>query len=193
MSRWIRKDRVWPAIVIGVLALDVAVGIAMMRVADDDPTYAIEPDYYHKAITWDSTVAQAERNRALGWTLAPTLGARGMGRPAALALQLRDRIGQPIDSAVVRVEAMPVAHANAVVEVTLPGAGQGSYGAPVTIAEPGLWEFRLMARRGEDRFTADFRLEVPDTGAARLVTGRPWEAPPARLEAGVRPDRPSGP
>ena len=29
-----------------------------MRIANDDPSFAIEPDYYRKAVTWDSTLAQ---------------------------------------------------------------------------------------------------------------------------------------
>jgi nitrogen fixation protein FixH len=192
VSPLIRKDRIWPAIIVSVLVVDVGVGVVMMRVANDDPTFAVEPDYYHKAVAWDSTVAQAERNRSLGWQVMPSLGRVEAGKDAALTLTLRDSAGALVHGAEVHVEAMPVAHANELMEATLPAGEAGGYTAEVPITRAGLWELRVVATRGSDRFTADLRLDASTSGEARVVTDRPWQASPSRLEAGTRAEDGTG-
>ena len=52
-----------------VLALTVAGNLWVMRIANADPSFSVEPDYYRKAVDWDSTMAQRARNEALGWQL----------------------------------------------------------------------------------------------------------------------------
>lgn len=187
MTRWVPRERIWPMIIGAVLLLDVAVGVTLIRVAGNDPTGAIEPDYYRKAVTWDSTMAQADRNRALGWTVSPALDAIGDRSRPTLSVILHDAEGVPITGARVRVEAMPIAHANDVLEAALAEGDSGRYEARLPVEASGLWEVRMVARRGRDRFTADFRLDATPGRAARLVTGRPWEATPDRVQAGIRP------
>ena len=63
----------WPIGITTVLATTVAANLWVMRIANDDPSFAIEPDYYQKAIMWDSTLAQARRDAILGWRLTPQL------------------------------------------------------------------------------------------------------------------------
>ena len=43
----------WPIAITGVLAATVAANIWVAKIASDDPSFAIEQDYYRKAITWD--------------------------------------------------------------------------------------------------------------------------------------------
>jgi nitrogen fixation protein FixH len=177
MSPLIRKERIWPTIIISVLVLDVAVGFAMMRLASDDPHAAIESDYYRKAVTWDSTMAQVGRNAALGWTIQPSLGAITPRREAPLTLHLRDRSGAPVTDATILIEAVQVAHAGEIVHGTLTGAGDSGYATSLPMTRPGLWELRVIATRGSDRFTADLRLNASTTGDAVVVTERPGDAP----------------
>jgi nitrogen fixation protein FixH len=188
MSPLLRKDRIWPTIIVGVLVVDVAVGFAMMRLAADDPHAAIEPDYYHKAIIWDSTMAQADRNAALGWTLEPSLGAITARHDAPLTLRVHDRTGAAVTGATLQVQAMQVAHADEVVHATLTAAGDGDYVTELPMTRPGLWELRVVATRGGDRFTADLRLDASTTGVAQAVLARPGDAP--RVKAVLQPERP---
>ena len=48
----------WPIGITTVLATTVAANLWVMRLANEDHSFAIEPDYYRKAIMWDSTLAQ---------------------------------------------------------------------------------------------------------------------------------------
>jgi nitrogen fixation protein FixH len=187
MSAFIRKDRVWPVIIIAVLVIDVAVGFAMMRVASDDPHAAIESDYYHKAITWDSTMAQAEQNKSLGWTMTPTLGAITSAHDAPLTFRLRDVSGAPITDATILVEAVQVAHAEEIVHVTLSSSPDSSYATTLPMTHAGLWELRVIATRGADRFTTVVRLDANTTGMAAVVSARPGDAIASKLKAGLRP------
>jgi nitrogen fixation protein FixH len=187
MSPILRKDRIWPTIIVGVLVIDVAVGFAMMRVAADDPHAAIEPDYYQKAVIWDSTLAQSHRNAVLGWTLESVLGAITPGHEAPLTLRLHDGRGDAVVGATLQVEAMQVAHAGDIVHATLTARGDSDYVAALPMTRPGLWELRIVATRGSDRFTADLRLDASTTAMARPVRIRPGDAPGAQAATVPRP------
>lgn len=186
MSPLLRKDRIWPTIVVLLLGGNLALGVVLIRVANADPHFAVEPDYYRRAVAWDSTRAQAARNVALGWTWTPSLGAvRGDRVPLMLAIAGPD--GVPVDSALVTIEARAVAHANEAILDTLAAQGGGWYGATLPIRRTGLWEFRVRAVRGDATATAELRLEARADGEATLVTDRPGAADSTRLRAGTRP------
>ena len=187
MSSLIPKERIWPALIIAALVIDVGVGFSMMRLAADDPHAAVEPDYYRKAITWDSTMAQAVRNGALGWTLVPSLGAVTPTHEAPLTMQLRDSAGRAITGAVIQVEAMQIAHAEEILHATLTGANDSSYTTTLPMARTGLWEMRVIVTRGTDRFTTQLRLDASTSGIAGIVTARPGDAPPEKVKSVVRP------
>jgi nitrogen fixation protein FixH len=183
----LRKDRIWPTIIVGVLVVDVAVGFAMMRLAADDPHAAIEPDYYHKAVTWDSTLAQSQRNAVLGWTLESSLGAITQEHEAPLTLRLHDAQGDAVVGATLQVEAMQVAHAAEIVHATLTAGADSDYVAALPMSRTGLWELRVVATRGSDRFTADLRLDASNTEMARPIRARPGDAPEVTTTTVLRP------
>ncbi len=187
MSPLIPKDRIWPVIIIAVLVTDVTVGFAMMRLASDDPHAAIESDYYQKAITWDSTMAQATRNSELGWMLTPSLGAISVRHEAPLTLDLRDANGAAVVGATILVEAVQVAHAEEIQHITLTSDSAGEYRTTLPMTRSGLWELRVIATRGADRFTNEARLDASTTGMAAIITARPGDATPGKLKAGLRP------
>jgi nitrogen fixation protein FixH len=186
VSPLLRRDRVWPAIIVTALLGNVTLGIVLMRVAADDPHFAVEPDYYRRAVGWDTTQAQARRNLELGWQVVPALGPVGGGE-VPLTLVLTDAGGAPLDGASVSVEARAVAHAAEVVAANLlPTGAPGTYTAALPVAREGLWEVRAVAVRGADRLTADLRLDARRDGPARVVTARPGTADPERVAAGLR-------
>jgi nitrogen fixation protein FixH len=186
VSPLIRKDRIWPTIVVTVLSGYVAFGLIAARVATNDPHAAIEPDYYRKAVDWDSTVAQARRSAALGWRMTPMLSAIGNGSAALLSLELRDAGGAAVSDAQVSVEARQIAHAYDVVRATLGMRGDGAYAARVPVGRPGLWELRVVATRGADRYETSVRMNASATATAGVVTERPGDPLAARLKAGAR-------
>ena len=93
----------WPIGITGVLAVTVAANIWVAKIASEDPSFAIEQDYYQKAIAWDSTLAQANRNTQLGWRLTPELGPIGTNGRLRVSARLTDAAGAPISAATVRV------------------------------------------------------------------------------------------
>lgn len=175
----LRKDRIWPTLIATALLGNVALGFFLIRVAQGDEHFAVEPDYYQKAVAWDSTMAQATRNTALGWQLTPRLGAIQPGQEATLVLDVRDADGLAVAGAVITIEAMPVAYAGEVLRtVLLPGSEAGRYHAAMAMSRTGLWELRITVLRGTERFTGNLRLEASAAGEAKVITDRPGDAPP---------------
>jgi nitrogen fixation protein FixH len=148
----------WPAAIVAVLLAQVAFGIWMSHVANDDPHFAVEPNYYARAVNWDSTMAQSRRDRALGWRATATL-VRAPGRGAILRIAVVDSTGAAVAADTVSVEARAIAHSNDVIRVTLIRDSTG-YSAPLAVAASGLWEVQARATRGSDLFTAKLRTEL---------------------------------
>lgn len=150
----------WPIAVAGILATTVAANIWVMMIASDDPSFAIEEDYYRKALAWDTTLAQAARNAALGWRLTPEMGPITSDGRAVLTARLTDSLGAVIPNAVVKVSAVPVVRATEVREATLVAGDAGTYVARVEARRTGQWELRFDATVGAERFTQVSRVEV---------------------------------
>lgn len=186
MSPLLRPERVWPTIIVTLLLGNVTLGVVLMRVASADPHFAVEPDYYRRAVGWDSTQAQARQNIALGWQVTPSLGGVGGGE-TPFTILLTDATGVPLDGASVSVEARAVAHAADLLTAhLLPTGTPGTYAAMLPVAREGLWEVRAVAVRGDARLTAELRLDARRGGPATVVTARPGAADPDRVAAGLR-------
>jgi nitrogen fixation protein FixH len=150
-----------------ILAATVAGNLWVMRIASADPSFAIEPDYYRKAVNWDSTMAQERVNQALGWRLIPTLRGFGSSDGADLHVTVVDAQRRPIAGATVRVSAFAVARSNDVVNALLAPDDAG-YRARLRIAHGGAWELRFDVRRGTDHMVVTRRVEaVAGEGVAR--------------------------
>ena len=155
--------RLWPVAIVGVLAVTVAANAVLFYAASDREAAAVEPDYYRRAVAWDSTRAQERRNQALGWRLVAELGAPGPeGTP--LGVLLVDAEGLPIEDATVSVEAIHNREATRPIRATLAPTAEDAparegYAVTLPLPRRGLWELRFVARRGDERFTADLRLE----------------------------------
>jgi len=158
MRRHLDGVQRWPVAIITVLLLQVGFGVWMARTASSDPNFAIEPDYYNRAVNWDSTMAQSRRDKALGWKAVASL-TRDTGRSAALRIVLIDAAGRPLVADSVQAEALAVAHAAMVHRLVLT-PDLGGYAAQVPIAANGLWDVSVRATRGRDVFTAKLRTEL---------------------------------
>ncbi|HEY0971649.1 MAG TPA: FixH family protein [Gemmatimonadales bacterium] len=150
----------WPIGIAIILAIGVAANIYMMRLAAGDPSFAVEPDYYRKAVHHDDVMAQRSRNAELGWTLEPEV-ASGAPGAATLRVRLADAEGDAISGATLSVEAFPIARSGDVVRATLVASAEGGdYAVELPVRHAGRWELRFDASRGGDRFTAVERVEI---------------------------------
>ena len=151
----------WPIGIVAILVAFVVGNLALMRLAGSDPAMAIEPDYYKKAVAFDSTMAQEKRSALLGWTatttITPDTGAGGM----VVSVALVDAAHAPVKGASVAITARYNARANDVLSDTLHEAAPGQYRAPLAVTHAGQWEVRIDAVRGTEHFMESTRAEVP--------------------------------
>jgi nitrogen fixation protein FixH len=156
----------WPIGVATILAATVAANVVVMRIASDDPSFAVEPDYYRKAVHFDSTMAQERQNLSLGWGFDAAIDSIGDGRRTRLAVRLRDASASPLPGARVAVMARFNARANDTLTAILREEQPGTYVTTLPIAHPGEWEVRVDATHGSQRFSSRTRVTAVGTVAA---------------------------
>ncbi len=150
------KNGTWFAyMLVAILLISVAGNIYMVMTAANDPSFAVEPDYYKKAVQWDRLQAEKAASDALGWHIVVD------ARPDELRIRLTDRLGRPIDGATVEVDAFPNARASQRVRGYMIPKGRGVYVFERDFAENGLWEYRLAAVVDEQRFMHVSKKELP--------------------------------
>jgi len=159
--------KLWPIAIVAVLALTVGANVVILVAARDPHAAALEPDYYHKAVTWDSTLAVERSSAALGWRTDATLDRLTLDR-ARLTVTLRDAAGAPVTGATVRVEAIHNLQSDVRVHADpAAAAAPGVYVAELPLRLAGLWELRLHVTRGGATFVTSLRRELPWAPATR--------------------------
>jgi len=154
----------WPAAVVAVLAITVGANVWLAWKAREPNGAVLEPDYYRKAVAWDSLAALQGRSDALRWSADAAIGAAAGGR-AHLRATLADSLGAPVTGASVTLEAVHNLAAATPVHASLAETAPGTYEADAALGRPGLWELRLAATRGEDRFLVRLRRDTPRRSA----------------------------
>lgn len=129
----------------------------MAAVAVRDPSFAVEQDYYRKAVAWDDTQAQATENAKLDWSVELELDPRGS--ELWLRARVKDSRGVVIPDAQVDVEAFANARAAQVVRATLVQE-RDAHATRVPLVRSGLWELRFTVQARGERFTQTIRRDV---------------------------------
>jgi len=152
--------KLWPIAIVAVLALTVGANVVILIAARDPHAPALEPDYYHKAVTWDSTLAVERASSALRWRADAALERLTLDR-ARLTVTLHDSAGAPLTGARVRLEAIHNLESDVRVHAVFgESATPGTYTAELPLRLAGLWELRLDATRGRDTFVTSLRREL---------------------------------
>jgi len=156
--------RYWAFVPAVLLALMLAGLGTLAAIAADDPGFAIEKDYYQKAVAWDGELEQQAKNLRLGRSV--TLDARALpGGRAALVVSVNDANRVPVPGASVEVEAFPNARSGDRQELRLGELAGGRYAGDLKLTRPGLWEFRLTVTRGAERSTHVVRVDLKSQGS----------------------------
>ncbi|MFN0137276.1 MAG: FixH family protein [Phycisphaerae bacterium] len=184
---------VWPGMVIGLLAMQVAMCAIAITLATRDPSMSVEPNYYQKALHWDDSQAAKARQAAIGWVLkleSVTASSNGASEPRAqtsapapsvlqaqasgvshggagttpLRMRLTDKQGAPLSAASITGEYFHHARANNRAVFTARQLEPGIYEANLTLGRPGLWELRLVATRDADTARFTQIVELSQTG-----------------------------
>ncbi|HEY2410078.1 MAG TPA: FixH family protein [Polyangiaceae bacterium] len=152
-----------PVILLGSMVSGL---LFMMHIALDDPTFAVESNYYAKAVAWDGTQAQLAENRRLGFRLSlPERVTAARDGSVELRLTLRDAHGEPVSGALLTSDAFANAHAAEISALSWQELEPGSYAARVSARHLGVWVFRTVVTRGADRFTSTLRAEIVPASA----------------------------
>jgi len=151
----------WPAGLAALLVGSAGANIALVVITARDASFAVEPNYYAKALAWDQTMAQQVRNEALGWSLGLRVDPTDVRGRRMVTVDLADRAGAPVEGAQVAVEAFHNARASRIFSAALTAQGQG-YAAAMPLDRPGLWEFRLRVTRGPEVFVATLTRDVTE-------------------------------
>lgn len=154
----------WPIGITLALAAVVAANIGIVMVARGDPSFVIEPDYYARAVAWDSTLAQRARNAELGWTLAPDLRPFSAGHDATLRVHLSDASGTAIRNASIAVDALFNGRAGEILTTTMRQDAGGGYVAELPVRYAGVWELRFTVVHDGARYTRQARVEAVRDG-----------------------------
>lgn len=142
----------WPAVIVGALAIHATAWLTVAWVANSDPSYAVEEDYYRKAVEWDAGRAELAASDALGWQLTYHVEPGPGPAEATVHATLSDRDGAPLDGAALALETFHNARAGDILRADLTPAGDGAYSARLPMQRPGVWELRFTADRGEAHF-----------------------------------------
>lgn len=146
------KSRFWPFFLVALLAANfVGVGV-LVWVANSDRSFFVEPDYHRKALRWNERMARQRQSRQLGWRVDVSLR-RMSGDQARVEARISDGRGAPVEGAAVHIETFHKARAARVLQADLVEAREpGAYAALLRMWRPGLWEVRVTAQRGTQRF-----------------------------------------
>jgi nitrogen fixation protein FixH len=139
----------WPIGIACILGATIVGNLMVMRIAGNDPAFAVEPDYYRKAVQYDSTMAQERRNLALGWQVRSTLSPISATDSAELQVVLTNANAEPLRGAQVQIMARFNARANDTLTATLQETRPGRYRTLLPVQHAGEWEVRVDARLGD--------------------------------------------
>lgn len=149
-----KRHLLWPLMIVALLAGHVLAVLVMVYVATRDRSFAVEPDYYQKALHWDDIAAQQRENARLGWTVAIAVGSSTspLGQ-RTVSCRLSDRAGKPLEGAIIDVIAFAHVRADERLAGVMESQGSGVYETTLRLRRKGLWEFRLVVRRGSEMLT----------------------------------------
>ena len=149
-----KPGRLWPVIIAGALAVHVVASLVVVFIATSDPSYAVEEDYYQKALHWNDKRAQDRMNDSLGWSIDFSVEPPASpGDQPTLELRLQDGDASPLDGAVVSVEAFHNARSGDIVRIQPTPAGDGVYRASFPADRNGRWELRFTVDHDGRHFT----------------------------------------
>lgn len=152
----LESGRLWPWFIAALLVATAGGQFVMAYAATHDPTFAVEPDYYRKAVAWDTTMLRERENLRLGWQATGSMARSGAG--ATVRVALNDSNGSPVSGAVVRVLAIHNLDGSHPVAIVLRESGP-AYTGDLPGAHRGLWELRVDVVRGTSHFTPSLRVD----------------------------------
>lgn len=150
----------WGSFVVGLLSLQVVLGVAAVMLATGDESVAVIPDYYDKALNWDEQMAQRQSSKALGWQVEfveTDYGQLGSG----LQINLKDAADTPIQIQSGTVHLYRHARASERMAAPIAKADDGIIEVASCFSHHGLWQVELdVIDRDGNRFVESRRMDI---------------------------------
>jgi nitrogen fixation protein FixH len=149
----------WAWIAAALLVTHTSAMIAAVVIAVEDPSFTTVPDYYRRAVDWDSLQARRAASGVLGWESTVTASALG----DRLVITLTDLEGRPVTDVVGTVSAYHHAATREIRTVPLEERGDGVYFATLDVGRVGAWQVTVEAARGDELFFEECEVVVHAT------------------------------
>ncbi len=150
-----KKGFIWPVVIVSALAIHVVASLIVVFIATSDPSYAVEEDYYQKAINWDEKRAQDRTNEDLDWAFEYSVTPpEKPGEQAQVEITLKDQDGLPLEGAAVSVETFFNSLSGDILRAQFPATdATGQSNITLPMSHNGRWEVRFTVEREGETFT----------------------------------------
>jgi nitrogen fixation protein FixH len=136
--------RWWVAGIVGLLSLQVVIGVGSVILAVGDPTVAIVPNYHQKALDWDASQRAVHLTEKLGWQVVPLVSLTSPETGKRLVrVAIRDRMDQPVSDLNLSARVYHHARGSEVYDLTFVETDAGYYEAMTSLVQPGMWQVSL--------------------------------------------------
>ncbi len=141
--RGIPPHILYPGMVLALLLMSFTFATITIIKSVGDRSFAVEPDYYAKAINYDDVIDQHARNAELGWKLeAPRTIDRDDSGSVVWTATVSDQHGEPIENASIEIEAFGKLRSKERFAISGKPVSPGVYHATMEITTIGAWELR---------------------------------------------------
>ncbi len=146
-----------------LLTMNFSIVALTFWLAGSDPSVAVEPDYYRKALEWDRSDAQRRAGARLAWSVTLTHSPAAASSTPRLNLTLRDRDNNPVEGAAVHATLFRHDRAADRSAADFSEESPGLYTAPTPpspASHATLWRAQLLIQRGLESFTTDSDFQI---------------------------------
>ncbi len=152
-----RARRFWVSLIVGLLGLQVFIGIGSIFLSIGDPTVAVVPNYHQKALDWDATHRARQLTKKLGWHIAPQVGVLlPENHKRLVRIGIRDNADQAVQGLNLSAKVYHHARGATIHDLRFTETDAGYYEATTSLAESGLWELQLQIE-GDHGIASDVR------------------------------------
>ena len=148
-----------PWLFVGFFGVVVMVNGIMLFFALDSWTGIETEEAYRKGLAYNEQIAAAEAQQQLGWSAELAVEQPAPGR-AAIALELRDRAGGPVEGAEVTGQLLRPTLEGYDLTAPLTHSGPGTYSAELTLPLAGIWDLEIEVRHARGTYRLTERLTL---------------------------------
>ena len=155
------KAFIWPAMIIGMLTVNVAIVAVTMVAAHKGGGASVSPSYDERALHWDDYRRQMAQSNALGWNCFAQID-----RPAhnatsgTLRISLTATADQPVEATKLNIQFFHSGHPTDRTTLELVTNSQGQAKADVPASRPGYYTLHIESPAAANRAAYVYDVEV---------------------------------